>query len=104
MALRGYRETISRLQVEIAERRKVEQELRNTASELARERDLLELRIAERTETLRLQAEELAHKNEELYRRNREMDEFAHIASHDLKEPLRAISNHASFLLEDYQA
>lgn len=39
----------------------------------------------------------------ELERSNRELDDFAHIASHDLKEPLRAIYNHASFLLEDYE-
>jgi two-component system sensor kinase FixL len=33
---------------------------------------------------------------------NGELDEFAHIVSHDLKEPLRGIRNHASFLLEDF--
>lgn len=40
--------------------------------------------------------------NRELQRSNRELDDFAYIASHDLKEPLRAIFNHANFLLEDY--
>ncbi len=39
---------------------------------------------------------------EELRCSNRELDEFAYIASHDLKEPLRGIHNYASFLLEDY--
>ncbi|HEY8963613.1 MAG TPA: ATP-binding protein [Alphaproteobacteria bacterium] len=34
---------------------------------------------------------------------NRDLDDFAHIASHDLKEPLRGIYNYAEFLLEDYQ-
>lgn len=38
-----------------------------------------------------------------LARSNEELDEFAHIASHDLKEPLRAIHNHSRFLLEDYE-
>ena len=38
----------------------------------------------------------------ELRRSNRELDEFAYIASHDLKEPLRGIHNYASFLEEDY--
>lgn len=37
-----------------------------------------------------------------LQRSNLELDDFAYIASHDLKEPLRAIKNHSSFLLEDY--
>lgn len=45
----------------------------------------------------------LADYAEELERSNRELDQFAYIASHDLKEPLRAMYNHASFLLEDYQ-
>jgi signal transduction histidine kinase len=39
----------------------------------------------------------------ELERSNQELDDFAHIASHDLKEPLRGLFNHASFLLEDYK-
>lgn len=39
---------------------------------------------------------------EELSKSNQELDNFAYIASHDLKEPLRAIQNHSTFLLEDY--
>lgn len=37
----------------------------------------------------------------DLERSNKELDDFAYIASHDLKEPLRGISNHARFLLDD---
>lgn len=33
---------------------------------------------------------------------NEELDQFAYIASHDLKEPLRGLSNNALFLMEDY--
>lgn len=47
-------------------------------------------------------AEELARVNRELERSNQELDAFAYIASHDLKEPLRGIHNYSSFLLEDY--
>ncbi|MDR3448916.1 MAG: PAS domain S-box protein [Alphaproteobacteria bacterium] len=36
-----------------------------------------------------------------LKRSNQELDDFAHIASHDLKEPLRGLSNNAMFLKED---
>jgi light-regulated signal transduction histidine kinase (bacteriophytochrome) len=33
---------------------------------------------------------------------NDELEDFAHIASHDLKEPLRGIRNYANFLMEDH--
>jgi len=48
------------------------------------------------------QAGELANINMELERINSELDAFAYIASHDLKEPLRGIHNYATFLLDDY--
>src|SRR5215471_1246938 len=40
--------------------------------------------------------------NAELERRNTELDSFACIASHDLKEPLRGIHRYSNFLIEDY--
>lgn len=39
---------------------------------------------------------------ERLKRSNQELDDFAYIASHDLKEPIRGLSNNAVFLQEDY--
>ncbi|MDC0535293.1 ATP-binding protein [Francisellaceae bacterium] len=39
---------------------------------------------------------------EALKRSNEELDSFAYIASHDLKEPLRGIHNFSGFLMEDY--
>lgn len=86
-------------------------------------RDELEQRVAERLADLhltnaRLQDEivmrkrvendleaktrELAARNLELERSNQELDDFAYIASHDLKEPLRGLHNYSMFLLEDY--
>jgi two-component system, chemotaxis family, sensor kinase Cph1 len=50
------------------------------------------------------QADELAKMNAELVRSNTELDAFAYISSHDLKEPLRGIHNYANFLMEDYGA
>lgn len=54
-----------------------------------------------RTVTLR-QHRRLQQRNEALSRSNRELDSFAYMASHDLKEPLRGIYNYATFLKEDY--
>lgn len=47
-------------------------------------------------------AEQLVRLNAELDERNRQLDSFAYVASHDLKEPLRGISNYSNFLLEDF--
>jgi PAS domain S-box-containing protein len=46
--------------------------------------------------------ERLARTNEELSRRNHEMDEFIHVVSHDLQEPLRTLDAFSDFLLRDY--
>ncbi|MBE9228627.1 GAF domain-containing protein [Phormidium sp. LEGE 05292] len=62
---------------------------------------VLELRSAIVGIVLR-RADELAKINLELERSNNELDAFAYIASHDLKEPLRGIHNYATFLIEDY--
>lgn len=69
---------------------------------------LMELRIqvAERRraeEALRAKANDLERTVAELNRSNRDLDEFAYIASHDLREPLRGINNYARFLEEDYK-
>jgi signal transduction histidine kinase len=64
----------------------------------------LEQRVEERTEEVQRRAEALQRLNAELQRRNQELDAFTYIASHDLKEPLRGISNYAQFLIEDYAA
>lgn len=45
---------------------------------------------------------DLARVNREIARSNSDLDQFVYIASHDLKEPLRGISQYAQFLTEDY--
>jgi len=47
-------------------------------------------------------AEELLKLNAELERSNVELDSFAFITSHDLKEPLRGIHNYSHMLIESY--
>ena len=48
-------------------------------------------------------AQQMAQINQELERRNSELDAFAYVASHDLKEPLRGINSYAYYLNENYQ-
>ncbi|MEM1348178.1 MAG: ATP-binding protein, partial [Myxococcota bacterium] len=48
------------------------------------------------------QFEQIHTLNKVLIRSNEDLDSFAYVASHDLKEPLRGIANYAKFLEEDY--
>ncbi len=58
--------------------------------------------IGEMAKTFNALVGNLQHANERLITLNKELDDFAYIAAHDLKEPLRGIHNYASFLKEDY--
>jgi signal transduction histidine kinase len=82
----------------------VNTELSNTQRELVKERS----RLAYALETLESQyreTERLARtvqaQNAELERSNRALDEFAHAVSHDLRAPLRGISQYAGWLEAD---
>lgn len=66
-----------------------------------------EIEFAERlrrtiVEVILNRVEELRELNRQLETSNTELDSFAYVASHDLKEPLRGISNYSNFLIEDY--
>ena len=54
------------------------------------------------TELKRLE-ENLLEKKRNLERSNEKLEEFSHVVSHDLKEPLRTIETFSGFLLEDYE-
>jgi PAS domain S-box-containing protein len=62
--------------------------------------DITERKQAE--EELQRRATALQRLNTELEHSNRELDAFAYIASHDLKEPLRGLHHFSQFLLEDH--
>lgn len=70
--------------------------------EIARERDLLELRVQERTaETTRLN-EALRERVRELIAVNKELEAFTYSASHDLRGPLRHIDAFSQIILDDF--
>jgi PAS domain S-box-containing protein len=62
----------------------------------------ISLRVAQEQQ-LRTMLGQLQAYTDDLERSNADLDEFAYIASHDLKEPLRGMHNHSRFLLEDYE-
>ncbi|MGP0068116.1 MAG: sensor histidine kinase [Isosphaeraceae bacterium] len=51
---------------------------------------------------LREKNRRLARTNDELSRKNKELDEFVYVVSHDLQEPLRTLIAFSDFLLRDY--
>lgn len=96
------------LRREIEERKRIE-------AQLKAHQEMLEERVAERTAALETvnaqlkreiwhreqQARQLARYTRDLERSNQDLDEFAYVASHDLRAPLRAIHNLAGWIRED---
>ncbi|MFH7030686.1 MAG: PAS domain S-box protein [Heteroscytonema crispum UTEX LB 1556] len=65
------------------------------------DRKLAEITLQQRTEELTRLNTILAQTTGLLQKRNQELDQFAYVASHDLKAPLRAISSLSAWIEED---
>jgi signal transduction histidine kinase len=76
------------LRIEIEFRKHAEKELNNMNS-------MLEQKVTERTE-------ELKQSNELLEKKNAELQQFAYVSSHDLKEPLRKIQLFSDIIQQRY--
>jgi signal transduction histidine kinase len=66
-------------------------------------RDELELRVRERTAELQIAYSALEHHSAQLNSMNQELQEFAFIASHDLREPLRKIQTFGNMLVRKHK-
>ena len=66
-------------------------------------RDELEQRVKERTLELVVANEQLHRMTEDLIRSNKELEQFAYVASHDLQEPLRMVTCFVQLLAQRYK-
>lgn len=108
--------SIAELNAEIIKRKKAQEELQKAhndlevrveqrTTELAQSNKVLESEIAERKraeEELEKLNKDLDLTVRELSRTNKELQEFAYVAAHDLKTPLRAIATLADWISSDY--
>ncbi|WP_178381569.1 ATP-binding protein [[Phormidium ambiguum] IAM M-71] len=77
-------------------------ERRETELTILQLNEELERRVEKRTIELTKATSQLQLLNQELQRSNQELEQFAYVASHDLQEPLRAVTGYTQLLMSEY--
>jgi light-regulated signal transduction histidine kinase (bacteriophytochrome) len=67
-----------------------------------REKDIFVV-ISQETTDLKVMEKELRKQRDQLAAKNKELEQFAYIAAHDLQEPLRTVSGFAGLISEQYE-
>ena len=78
------------------------EQLQQTNQELAESKADLEIKVRDRTRELELVNRQLLKLNQELTCSNQELEQFAYIVSHDLREPLRMVTSFTQLLKQKY--